>query len=908
MGIVTKGGGNEFHGTVFEFFRNDALNANDFFLNRAEQKRPKLKQNQFGFTLGGPIKKDKLLFFTSYQGTRQINGVARATTAATTGSVGGCLEAASAPPLTNDRSAAALGALFGNDTAGPAFGGVTVKPDGSNINPIALELLQMKLPDGSYLFPTPQTIDPTRPFESQGFSAFSRACSFNEDQFMTNADFLQSTKSKFAVRFFFANSAQNTTFRQSVNIPGFPRTTEIRFRNFSFAHTYIFNSNLLNEARVGFHRNFDGFSAQAPFSWSGIGVAAAAQNDNLPCITMLGSYNICAAPSFSAVVDSYDFLDSVSYVRGRHSMRFGGGISRGRVYFRSYQNNDQILFLSYPDFLLGLDGVTNGSGFSNVFLSVRFNGLFPHLLQVWDGNLYAQDDIKITNRLTLNAGLRYEHIGSYSDGLGRIVNFDMTRADPNPPPTGTLQGFVAAANYSGGTLPPGVTKASNNSATNADGKNNWAPRVGFAWQVLPHSSRFVLRGGYVIYYSRLTTQTSFIHLGFSEPFAEAGVEVAASSPTLANPFAQPIPPVSAFPVWMPYSPSSSLSISAVAPDIRPSIVQQYSMNLQTAFANDFLLEVGYVGTRGTHLFRERAPNQALLASPSDPIRGQTTNTLANIPLRVPIEGFGATGIGNIDSAGASWYNGLEVSITKRLSKGLQFLASYTFAKSLDTDGANVVVVSDAAITIGNQNNPRSRYGRSSFDRLHRFVPSYVYNFPSPKSSSTFVNKLLGGWAVSGVATIQSGTALTLVSTNANNIFGITGNRAQLAAGCTNAQVVTPGSVNSKLNNYFNTACVGPSVPFRVIGADGMGTDFGNSGVGIVDGPDQRNFDIAPIKKTSVGWLGENSNLEFRTELFNAFNTSQFANPFTDASSSSFGQIQSTSVSSRIIQLALKLNF
>ena len=271
---------------------------------------------------------------------------------------------------------------------------------------------------------------------------------------------------------------------------------------------------------------------------------------------MLGSYNICAAPSFSAVVDSYDFLDSVSYVRGRHSMRFGGGISRGRVYFRSYQNNDQILFLSYPDFLLGLDGVTNGSGFSNVFLSVRFNGLFPHLLQVWDGNLYAQDDIKITNRLTLNAGLRYEHIGSYSDGLGRIVNFNMTRADPNPPPTGTLQGFVAAANYSGGTLPPGVTKASNNSATNADGKNNWAPRVGFAWQVLPHSSRFVLRGGYVIYYSRLTTQTSFIHLGFSEPFAEAGVEVAASSPTLANPFAQDIPPVSAFPVRMTYSPSS----------------------------------------------------------------------------------------------------------------------------------------------------------------------------------------------------------------------------------------------------------------------------------------------------------------------------------------------------------------
>ena len=245
----------------------------------------------------------------------------------------------------------------------------------------------MKLRGGNYLFPTPQTIDSTRPFESQGFSAFSRPCSFNEDQFMTNADFLQSAKSKFAVRFFFSDNNENVTFPQSVNISGFPRTTEIRYRNFSLAHTYIFSSNLLNEARVGFHRNFDAFNAQSPFSWSGIGVAAAAQNDSLPCTTILGSYNACAAPSFSAVVDSYDFLDSVSYVHGHHSMRFGGGFSRGRVYFRSYENDDQIEFLSYPDFLLGLDGVTNGSGFSNVFLSVAFTGLFAHSLQAWDGNL-----------------------------------------------------------------------------------------------------------------------------------------------------------------------------------------------------------------------------------------------------------------------------------------------------------------------------------------------------------------------------------------------------------------------------------------------------------------------------------------------------------------------------------------
>jgi len=170
VSVITKTGTNQYHGTIFEFFRNDVLNSNDFFSNMTGQQRPNLKQNQFGFALGGPIRKEKLLFFGSYQGTRQVNGTAAGQTGIA------CTSALIEPALTNDRSAAALGKLFGGMKG--ALGGVAIAPDGSNINPVALALLNFKLPDGSYLIPTPQTVDPSKRFASSGFSAFSEPCDF----------------------------------------------------------------------------------------------------------------------------------------------------------------------------------------------------------------------------------------------------------------------------------------------------------------------------------------------------------------------------------------------------------------------------------------------------------------------------------------------------------------------------------------------------------------------------------------------------------------------------------------------------------------------------------------------------------------------------------------------------------
>ncbi len=912
VNVVTRGGSNEFHGTLFEFFRNDVLNANDFFFNSIVRERGVLRQNQFGFTLGGHIKKDKLLFFTSYQGNRQANGIA-----------GFARATAFAPPLTNDRSAAALGRLFAGQRG--ALGGTAILADGSNIHPVALRLLQMRLADGSFLIPTPQTIDPSRAFNVQGFSVFSEASTFDENQYMVNLDFLHTASSKFEGRFFSA-SADRFVPRLFTNIPGFPSLSKDKFRNFTLAHTYTLTPNLLNQARFGFHRTFFfGGPPEPPgpvLRFSDVGIAAAEQVNDLPIIFISGSYSIGGQSIAAFTQNHYIFQDSLSYVRGRHTFGFGGGFSYSQVNAPNDRSNATLFFLSFPDFLLGLSAAQNGSPFSNVFSSSDSFGLRERAWRIRNGSLYAQDDLKATRRLTLNLGLRYERIGHFSDALGRNANFDFARANPNPPAAGALDGFIVASNFSGSSVPAGVTQSESKLIVDGDGQNNFAPRFGFAWQVLPNSSRLVARGGYGVYYTRLTGQTVFQLVG-QPPFAVSRSlsGVANARATFSNPFPPPTPQ-SAFPVFTLYSPITALNLRALAPDYRPSITQQYSLNLQSEVARDFLLEVGYVGTRGTHLLRTRSLNQALLASASNPIRGVTTNTVANIAQRVPILGFVPEGIQQIETSGASWYNGLEASLTKRFSRGLQFLASYTFSKVLDTDGANVDVTANGVqLTRGNQNDPGDRYGRAIFDRTHRFVLSYLYTFPIPSNRAGIVGKVLGGWGISGVTTIQTGQAQTITATNATNLIGITGaggDRAQIAANCTYADLMTRGPVGQNVNNYFNRVCFFARDPSGnltttplsppVIGADGRGTIFGNSGVGIVDGPGQQNFDIAVIKRTAVGWPTEGSNVEFRAEFFNAFNTPQFANPDTNVSSPTFGRITSTLVSPRVIQFALKLNF
>jgi len=904
VSLITKSGGNDYHGTAFEFLRNDALNANDFFRNRLGQPRPTLKQNQFGFVLGGPIKKDTLFFFGSYQGTRQVNGLAAGQARIS------CAASLSGPPLTNDRSPEALGKLFGGMRG--ALGGVAVKPDGSNINPVALTLLNFKLRDGSFLIPTPQRVDPLRPLASQGLSDFTQPCQFGENQFSSNVDYGVSQKGKIAGRFFFADDSQTVAFpgnffNPTANIGGFSSLEDGGYRFFSLAYTYAVSGTSLNEARIGYIRTRSETDGDAPFKWSDVGVAEGEMSEanKLPNLNILGSVAFASAFPYAFAQNSLVLSDVFSGIRGAHALRFGGSVTRLQDNFGDPGIGSFVQFLSWPDFLLGLSGRANGTGsFSNVFASVDDFGLFDREYRVWEGSAFAQDDYRIRKSLTLNVGLRYERLGQFGDMFGRNSSFDINKANPNPPLGGSIAGYVVGSNFPA-TVPPGVQKSDNTFANDGAGQNTIAPRIGFAWQVLPDTSQLVLRGGYGIYFSRPTGQ-AFFQNSAGAPFASlrfnTGPENAGA--TFQSPFPEPFLTPGSFPLFQPYFPNSTITIFTVSPGFRSAIVQQASLNVQTELRDGWLLEVGYVGTRGAHLQRLRSLNQASQASPENPIRGITTNTVANVALRVPIVGIQADSLQEVESEGSSWYNGLELSLTKRLSHGVQFLASYTFSKTLDTDGADINGTSAGIVlTLGDQNSPRQRWGRTSFNRTHRFVFSTTWSIPSPARG--LARSIFSQWSLDAISTIQSGNALTIADTNSTNVFGISEDRAQLAGACAKSQLVTAGSVQSKLNHYFNASCF--TSP-QVIGDDGIGTAFGNSGTGIVDGPGQVNLDLALSKSVGFDWPREKSSVTFRAEFYNAFNHPQFSNPDSNFTSPTFGLISSTSVNPRVMQLALKFTF
>jgi hypothetical protein len=901
ISVVTKSGSNEYHGTVFEFFRNDVTNANDFFLKQTGQPRSVLRQNQFGFILGGPIKKNKFLFFGSYQGTRQLNGLAAGQARIA------CTASLSEPPLTNDRSPAELGKLFGGMTG--KQGGLAVEPDGSNINPVALELLNFKLPDGNFLIPAPQTVDSTKPFANQGFSVVSQPCRFDEDQFSTNADYLASEKTKISGRFFFADNRRTVSFpgnfyNPAANITGFSSPGDGSYRVFSLDHSYTISSAWLNEARIGYVGTRSATHSRAPFKWSDVGVAegATSQANDLPNLNILGSVAFASAFPFTFTQRGVAFTDTLSFVHGAHDVRLGGSLTRLHDNFDDAGIGSFVQFLSWPDFLLGLDAAANGTGTSsNVFASMDLFGLLDRQYRAWEGSVFVQDDYKVCRSLTVSIGLRYERLGQFGDKLGRNSSFDIGKADPNPPSSGSVAGYVVAENFSG-TVPPSAEKTDNTLANRGLGQNGIAPRIGFAWRVLPDIDRLVLRGGYGIYFSRPTGQ-AFFQNGNGAPFSLLRLNVgeANAGATFQSPFPQPFPTSESFPLFPPYSPSTAISVFTTSPGFRPAMVQQFGLNFQAELEKGWLAEIGYVGTRGTNLQRVRSLNQALDASPTYPIRGVTSDTVANIALRVPILGIPADSLDEVESEGSSWYNGLEASLTKRMGHGLQFLAAYTLSKTLDSDGANINGTSaGTALTLGDQNSPKQRWGRTSFDRTHRFVVSEIWSLPSPAHG--LQRELVGGLNLAAVLTIQSGTALTIADTNADNVFGISEDRAQLSGLCSKSQLIASGSVLSKLNGYFNRSCF-TSPP--IIGADSIGTAFGNSSTGIVDGPGQANIDIAFSKSIPVH---ESSKIQFRAEFFNALNHPQFANPDTNLTSPTFGVISATAVNPRVGQLALEFAF
>jgi hypothetical protein len=883
VNVVTKGGTNEWHGNLWEYFRNEDLNANTYFRNEAGQPRGRLRQNQFGLTLGGPIKRDKLLFFASYQGTKQQNGIDT-----------NCSSTVILPVLTGtDRSAAALAASVGPATA---FGGYDIAGrlvTASNVSPQALAFFNFTLPNGQYLVPDPQQIktDPATGLP-EGFSSISVPCPYNETQFITNLDWLQNSKSTFQMRFFFAASQATYALPPLLAdaLPGDPAKIPGNFRNFSLTHTYVFTNHLVNQAEIGFHRTVAGQNQSSPYSYSDIGITAYAPEltGAGPGLAVLGGFYSGAAQTVVDTQNTYTYQDMLSWVHGRHSLRFGAGLGRAQLIFSGpYTFPGYMFFFNYPGLMLGQAPL-------NPFETEDIAGSLNRSWREWDYNVFVQDDIKLTSRLMVNLGFRFDHLGLPGEVHGENSSWDISQLDPNPPAGGSLAGMVVSNNFPG-TLPAGVVTSGNDLGIKKPGQNTLNPRIGFAW-TLPGTNRFVLRGGYGAYHQKITNQPFIQQLG-NAPFNMVQVQVPAFTSSFANPFP---PDPGAFPQFPPYSPSTTFSPETMAENFRAPVWQKYSLSLQSQLAKDLVLEVGYAGGRGTHLLLVRNWDQPALASPENPIRGETTNTLANIQLRVPYEGFSAGSAAIIQPTGFAWDNALQVSLSKRFSHGLQFLASYTFSRDL-SNGYGAATGYNGAEQIGDQNNPRRDYGPDYFIRPHRFVFSEVYELPGPKNLRSLAGETLGGWKLSGVATVQTGHRLSLATYTSTNVYGASVDVANLVPGC---NVDTSGSTTKRLNNWFNTSCL---APYPVVGADGS-TGWGNGGIGISNGPGQFNIDMSLGKMFPLKWPHEGTNVEFKTEFFNILNHPIFSDPDFYTSDTTFGYITGLASNPRIIQFALKLSF
>jgi hypothetical protein len=891
--FISRTGTNRFHGALWEFFRNDALNANDFFLKQNGQPRPVLKQNQFGGTVGGPIRKDKTFFFGSYQATIQRDGDAP-----------GSIVQAFLPVLPKNRSAASLGAALcpanhpGNPFYQTANGGVQVACDGSNINPVALALLNFKLPDHTYAIPDPQVPGNM----GVGTSTFSAPAKYREDQFSTNIDQKISDRNQLAARFFFSRATTNEPFTPfAANVPGWGSNETQTNDMFVLSDTHTFNPRLINVARFGFMR-FNGFlSGQTSITNADVGINTGLGLPEIPGITIAPLFTIgpSGQPFYYENTNTFVWQDTVSLTRGRHNMRMGAEAKRHQVDINApFTTDGFIFFFTFADFLLGQSGAQNGTGQSNLFNSVAATGIFRKDERYRDYAGFFQDDIKVSPRLTVNAGLRYEFYGSPSDVHGHLSNFDPTLAPSQVPVSGSFAGFLLPSNFHG-PIAPGVTQTSNSGLWNPD-YGDWSPRLGFALR-LHDAPAVVLRGGYGIYYQRLTGQLAFENIG-QPPFAitQSLQGAGNTAATFQQPFTPALPPTSAYPIYTPRTPDSALFLASIGRNLASPYTQQYDLNIQYEVARDLLWQVGYVGSKSTHLTGCIEFNQALIATPQHPVNGQTSTTVENLAMRVPFQGI-ASGSYICTTGFDSNYNSLQTSLNKRFSHGLDFLASYTFSKNLDyTSGTGGLSSLDLNFLGNDQTNVRQSRGLNDFDRTHRFVLSFVYAPPRLQSGPNVLQHVLSHWQFSGQSVLQSGLPITPKDSTSGSVYGnLTG---FLRAECTGVDPASSGSLRQRLTGYFNPAAF---VPAPTIGD---GTGFGSCGVGILRGPSQMNFDLGiqrdfPIK--------EAAGLQFRAEFFNFTNTPKFGQPNSDflgGANAEFGVISSTVANPRIIQFALKFSF
>ena len=820
VNVVLNSGANDFHGSAFEFHRNAALDARNFFAPASEPK-PKYIRNQFGGSLGGPISRNRTFFFADYEGTRSREGITRITNV----------------PTALERNGNFSQSLFGvptNPFTGMPFTNGVI-PD-FFINPVGRAI--------AALYPLPNRNVPFQNFVS------SPVLRDDNDSFDARVDHRLNSRADLVFRYSFGDRDLFEPFTGPALavVPGFGDTVTRRSQNAMAALTLLMTPNLVNESRVAFSRVASSVKQEASVLNSEVGLPAVsprARDLGLSFITITGFSPLGDEGNNpqNSVTNVYQFLNNSTYVHGNHMIKFGADLrfsqqnafrdveSRGRLQFSPFF---QLTGNALGDMLLGFPLLTSVAHVDN-----------PQQIRTGSYNFFINDSYRVRPRLTLNAGLRYEYNSPPVDAEDRANVYDVVTR----------------------SLVPVGTNGVPRSGFEPD-KNNFAPRVGFAWTI-GKDEKTVLRGGYGVYYDQSPLAPAEA-LYFNSPFFDNNIFF--SLPGLPLTLNDP------FPSFFPFAlPDSALAIQR---DLRTGYMQHWNFNVERQFGEKRLLEVAYVGSKGTKLLTARDINQP-----------QPSALPPGLPF-VPRPDPRFDDINLLESRANSNYNALQMRFQQRLTRGFSALASYTWSKSID-DASNFFS------SAGDPNFPQNSYnvaaerGRSNFDVSHRLSVSYSYAFPH-RFVEGMAGKLLNGWETFGIVTLQTGRPFTVAllpeidnSGTGRSILGFgTNDRPNL--------IGNPELSNPTTSQWFNTAAFAFSAP---------GT-FGNAGRNIVDGPGFQSVNASLVKNTA---FTESVSLQFRVEAFNLFNHPNFNLPDNFLGSPTFGRITSAR-DPRHIQFGLKLLF
>jgi hypothetical protein len=824
VNVISKAGSNALHGTLYEFHRNAAFDARNFFAPAGEPD-PKYIRNQFGFSLGGALRRDRTFFFGDYEGTRTREGITRITNV----------------PTLRERNGDFSQSLFARP-----FNPFTQQPFTNGVIPV-----EFQNPIGraiANLYPLPNRNVPFANFVS------SPTSTDRNDHFDVRLDHRFSASSTLTARYSFGDRDLFDPFTGATFslVPGFGNFVPRRSQNLMLSETHVFSPAFVNEARFAFSRvasavTSEGRGASLNRQVGLPELSSNARDFGLSFITVTGFSPLGDEfnnPQQSAS-NVFQFLDNATYVRGAHLAKFGFEFralqqnafrdvqSRG---FLNFSDRFPLTGNALADLLLGFPALTGGARLDN----------HQHL-RGESYALYVNDSFRLTPRLTVSAGLRYEYNSPPVDTEDRANLYD--------PATRTIS-RVGTNNVP-------------RSGYEAD-RNNFAPRLGLAY-TLNESGTTVVRGGYGVYYDQPALAPGE-GLYFNAPYFDFNLYFSLQGLplTLNDPFPQN------FPVPLP---DTALAFQR---DLRTAYMQHWNLSLQQQLGASRVLEIGYAGSKGTKLLTARDINQPRPSSLPFVLR--------------PVAQF--DDINLIESRGKSNYHSLQVRLQQRLTRGLALLTSYTYAKSID-DASNFFTSAGDPNFPQDSQNLRLERGRSNFDVRHRLSASFSYELPFGRGrrflgDGGLATTLLSGFQFNGIVTLQSGRPFTVAllsdidnSNTGRSTLGFGANDRPNVVGDANALARTP-------ERWFNPA----AFVFPAFGS------FGNAGRNILDGDGYQNVNASLLKNTR---LTERVNLQLRLEAFNLFNHPNFNLPDNFLGSPTFGQILSAR-DPRHLQFGAKLLF